>query len=158
MVGRSADEKDVHHGNRGMLSVRGMTRHEWMADYLEGELQKRLKTNSHRMYHFIAAKYLPSYLGYFELTRIAANDVNDFVDILIRKELSQNTVSGALRLLRLALVMVALTVLLVGVRVIGLTPYTVLSGSMEPTYRVGSLDIPFQSAQTAISRVKLSMC
>lgn len=36
-------------------------------------------------------------------------------------------------------VMVALAVLLVGVRVIGLTPYTVLSGSMEPTYRVGSL-------------------
>ena len=39
----------------------------------------------------------------------------------------------------LTVVMVALTILLVGVRVIGLTPYTVLSGSMEPTYRVGSL-------------------
>jgi len=36
-------------------------------------------------------------------------------------------------------VMVALAVLLVGVRVIGLTPYTVLSGSMEPAYHVGSL-------------------
>lgn len=39
----------------------------------------------------------------------------------------------------LVTVMVALAVLLVGVRVIGLTPYTVLSGSMEPAYRVGSL-------------------
>ena len=36
-------------------------------------------------------------------------------------------------------VMVALAVLLVGVRAIGLTPYTVLSGSMEPAYHVGSL-------------------
>lgn len=36
-------------------------------------------------------------------------------------------------------VMVALAVLLVGVRVVGLTPYTVLSGSMEPTYPVGSM-------------------
>lgn len=39
----------------------------------------------------------------------------------------------------LVLVMVALAVLLVGVRVVGLTPYAVLSGSMEPTYHVGSL-------------------
>ena len=40
----------------------------------------------------------------------------------------------------LALVVVlALTVLLVGVRVIGLTPYSVLSGSMEPAYSVGDL-------------------
>lgn len=34
---------------------------------------------------------------------------------------------------------VALAVLLVGVRAVGLTPYAVLSGSMEPTYHVGSL-------------------
>ena len=34
---------------------------------------------------------------------------------------------------------VLLAVLLVGTRVIGLTPYTVLSGSMEPTYHVGSI-------------------
>jgi len=34
---------------------------------------------------------------------------------------------------------IALAVALVGVRVVGLTPYTVLSGSMEPTYHVGSL-------------------
>lgn len=39
----------------------------------------------------------------------------------------------------LVVVMVALAMLLVGVRVVGLTPYTVLSGSMEPTYHVGSL-------------------
>ena len=32
-----------------------------------------------------------------------------------------------------------LTFLLVGVRIIGLTPYAVLSGSMEPAYHVGSL-------------------
>ena len=34
---------------------------------------------------------------------------------------------------------VLLAVALVGVRVIGLNPYVVLSGSMEPTYHVGSL-------------------
>lgn len=34
---------------------------------------------------------------------------------------------------------VFLAIALVGVRVVGLTPYTVLSGSMEPTYHVGSL-------------------
>lgn len=32
-----------------------------------------------------------------------------------------------------------LVVLLAGVRIVGLTPYTVLSGSMEPTYHVGSI-------------------
>ena len=31
---------------------------------------------------------------------------------------------------------VLLAVLLAGVRLVGLTPYTVLSGSMEPTYHV----------------------
>lgn len=45
-----------------------------------------------------------------------------------------NIVSGIL----VALV-VLLAVLLVGVRLVGLQPYTVLSGSMEPTYPVGSL-------------------
>ena len=39
----------------------------------------------------------------------------------------------------LVVVMVALAILLVGVRVVGLTPYTVLSGSMVPAYPVGSL-------------------
>ena len=34
---------------------------------------------------------------------------------------------------------VVLAVLLVGVRLVGLNPYVVLSGSMEPTYHVGSL-------------------
>lgn len=34
---------------------------------------------------------------------------------------------------------VLLAVLLAGVRIIGLTPYAVLSGSMEPAYHVGSL-------------------
>lgn len=36
-------------------------------------------------------------------------------------------------------VMVLLAIALVGVRLVGLTPYSVLSGSMEPTYHVGSL-------------------
>ncbi len=39
----------------------------------------------------------------------------------------------------LILAIVALAVLLAGVRLVGLTPYTVLSGSMEPVYPVGSL-------------------
>lgn len=34
---------------------------------------------------------------------------------------------------------VALAILLAGVRIVGLTPYVVLSGSMEPTYHTGSL-------------------
>jgi len=36
-------------------------------------------------------------------------------------------------------ILLIMTILLVGVRVVGLTPYAVLSGSMEPTYHVGSL-------------------
>lgn len=39
----------------------------------------------------------------------------------------------------LVAVVVLLAVALVGVRVVGLQPYVVLSGSMEPTYHVGSL-------------------
>lgn len=39
----------------------------------------------------------------------------------------------------LVVIVVILAILLVGVRVVGLTPYAVLSGSMEPTYHVGSL-------------------
>lgn len=37
------------------------------------------------------------------------------------------------------ILIVVLALLLVGVRLVGLTPYAVLSGSMEPTYHVGSL-------------------
>ena len=36
-------------------------------------------------------------------------------------------------------IIVSLAVLLGGVRLVGLSPYTVLSGSMEPTYPVGSV-------------------
>jgi signal peptidase len=36
-------------------------------------------------------------------------------------------------------VVVLLAICLAGVRLIGLTPYTVLSGSMEPAYHVGSI-------------------
>ncbi len=39
----------------------------------------------------------------------------------------------------LAAAIVVLAVLLAGVRVIGITPYVVLSGSMEPSYPVGSM-------------------
>lgn len=39
----------------------------------------------------------------------------------------------------LVVIAVLLAVLLVGVRLVGLHPYTVLSGSMEPTYHTGSL-------------------
>ena len=45
-----------------------------------------------------------------------------------------NWVSGLL-----VAVVVLLAVALVGVRLVGLNPYAVLSGSMEPTYHVGSL-------------------
>lgn len=37
------------------------------------------------------------------------------------------------------MLVILLAVLLVGVRLFGIKPYTVLSGSMEPTYHVGSL-------------------
>ncbi len=39
----------------------------------------------------------------------------------------------------LVVIAVVLAILLVGVRLVGLQPYTVLSGSMEPTYHTGSL-------------------
>ncbi len=39
----------------------------------------------------------------------------------------------------LVTLVVLLAILLAGVRVFGLTPFAVLSGSMEPSYRVGSL-------------------
>jgi len=39
----------------------------------------------------------------------------------------------------LVALVVVLAVLFVGVRAVGLTPYVVLSGSMEPTYHVGSM-------------------
>ena len=45
-----------------------------------------------------------------------------------------NWISGAL-----VGIVVLLAIALVGVRLIGLQPYVVLSGSMEPTYHVGSL-------------------
>lgn len=37
------------------------------------------------------------------------------------------------------IITVLLVVMLAAVRIVGLTPYTVLSGSMEPTYHVGSI-------------------
>lgn len=39
----------------------------------------------------------------------------------------------------LVVIVVVIAILLAGVRLIGLTPYAVLSGSMEPVYHVGSL-------------------
>lgn len=54
-----------------------------------------------------------------------------------------NIVSGIL-----VAIVVALALLLVGARVVGLQVYTVLSGSMEPTYHTGSL-IYVKSIDTA---------
>ncbi len=39
----------------------------------------------------------------------------------------------------LVVAIIALLVMIVGVRLVGIEPYTVLSGSMEPTYHTGSL-------------------
>lgn len=39
----------------------------------------------------------------------------------------------------LVAIIVILAILLVGVRIVGLRPFVVLSGSMEPTYTIGSL-------------------
>ena len=39
----------------------------------------------------------------------------------------------------LVAIVVILAIMLVGVRLVGIQPYTVLSGSMEPTYHTGSL-------------------
>ena len=39
----------------------------------------------------------------------------------------------------IVIAVVALAILLAGGRIVGLTPYVVLSGSMEPTYHTGSL-------------------
>ena len=52
------------------------------------------------------------------------------------------------------LVVLVMTVLLVGARVIGLTPYSVLSGSMEPTYSVGDL---IYVKKTAPKEIKVGM-
>ena len=51
----------------------------------------------------------------------------------------------------LVIALIVLTILLVGVKVIGLQPYAVLSGSMEPTYHVGALiyvkEVPAEEVQ-----------
>lgn len=47
-------------------------------------------------------------------------------------------------------VLLVLVILLVGVKFIGLTPYTVLSGSMEPTYHVGSIIYVKDAVPTAL--------
>lgn len=50
------------------------------------------------------------------------------------------------------IVFVSLAVCLVGIRAFGYTPYSVISGSMEPVYRTGSLvfvkNVPYQSIKT----------
>lgn len=52
----------------------------------------------------------------------------------------------------LVIAMILLAVALVGVRLVGLTPYAVLSGSMEPTYHVGAL-IYVQDAEPSEIRI-----
>ena len=50
------------------------------------------------------------------------------------------------------IIFVSLAVCLVGIRAFGYTPYSVISGSMEPAYRTGSLvfvkNVPYQSIKT----------
>ena len=50
-------------------------------------------------------------------------------------------------------VVVLLAVAFVGVRVVGLQPFTVLSGSMEPTYHTGSL-IYVKSVEMCMSETR----
>ena len=56
-------------------------------------------------------------------------------------EITAQAIRITVKLLRgcLLFAVVLLAVLLGGIRLFGLTPYTVLSGSMEPTYPVGSV-------------------
>lgn len=53
----------------------------------------------------------------------------------------------------IALVALVIVMLMSGVRLIGLTPYTVISGSMEPVYHVGSV-IYVKKAQPEKLKVK----
>ena len=55
-----------------------------------------------------------------------------------RKKLTMKNVLSAVTTVLLVIVLL-LAGALVGVRIFGIAPYTVLSGSMEPTYHVGSL-------------------
>ena len=50
----------------------------------------------------------------------------------------------------LIIVLIAITILLIGVRVVGFQVFTVLSPSMEPTYPVGSLVYVSESAKDEI--------
>ena len=52
-----------------------------------------------------------------------------------------NTVKKIINIITMLvlIITVLLVVMLAAVRIVGLTPCTVLSGSMEPTYRVGSI-------------------
>lgn len=88
--------------NRGAAPVTGMTLQRWIDRYLD-ELRLRLKPSSHRIYQFIADKYVLPYLGYIELTRITAEDIREMIGILNRKGFAPSTVTGALRLLSAAL-------------------------------------------------------
>lgn len=66
--------------------------------------------------------------------------VDEYVKALRRAKM-EKILRTILKVLSTALiaVVVILAILLAGIRVIGLTPYTVLSGSMEPAYHVGSI-------------------
>lgn len=68
-------------------------------------------------------------MAYYAFWRVAEVAKTEKVLKVISKTLSTVLIS----------VVVLLAVLLAGVRLIGLTPYTVLSGSMEPKYHVGSI-------------------
>lgn len=59
----------------------------------------------------------------------------------VKKERQQSGARKVLNIIStiLVIVVVLATVMLVGVRLFGIQPYAVLSGSMEPTYHTGSL-------------------
>lgn len=67
--------------------------------------------------------------------------MNAFPSQLSERVNMEKFLRGLSKALTSALVcaVVLLAVLLAGVRLLGLTPYTVLSGSMEPAYHVGSV-------------------
>ena len=66
--------------------------------------------------------------------------LSNFLYFKVVKKTAQviRIISKTLNILLVSIIVV-LAVLLGGIRLFGLTPYTVLSGSMEPTYHVGSV-------------------
>lgn len=62
---------------------------------------------------------------------------------------SKSTMDRVFKIIQfiISAVLVVFFILLVGLRLVGFAPYTIVSGSMDPTYKVGSL-VYVQSADT----------